>query len=79
MAAMQGPVRFDKIAEKWHALSRRRPAQILDLERNGRWVRYYTKEQLALHLREAERVTALWAALASRRSTFNKRDLPPVV
>ncbi|MFZ1185991.1 MAG: hypothetical protein WAO14_21865 [Pseudolabrys sp.] len=72
MAAI--PVRFDKIAEKWHALSRRRPAQILDLERNGRWVRYYTKEQL-----EAERVTALWAALASRRSTFNKRDLPPVV
>jgi hypothetical protein len=77
MAAVQGPVRFDKIAEKWHGLARRRLAQIRDLERSGRWTRYYTREQLAWYLNEAERVAALWSVLASRRSTLDKRDLPP--
>jgi hypothetical protein len=77
MATMQGTVRFDKIAEKWHGLARRRLAQIRDLERSGRWTKYYTRAQLAWHLHEAERMAALWAALASRRSTFDKRDLPP--
>ena len=77
MATVQGTVRFDKIAEKWHGLARRRLAQIRDLERSGRWTRYYTREQLAWHLHEAERITALWAELASRRSTLDKRDLPP--
>ena len=77
MAIEQGAVRFYRIAEKWHGLARRRLAQIRDLERSGRWTRYYTKEQLAWHLHEAERITALWAALASRRSTFEKRDFPP--
>jgi len=77
MAIVQGAVRFYRIAEKWHGLARRRLAQIRDLERSGRWTRYYTKEQLAWHLHEAERITALWAALASRRSAFEKRDFPP--
>ena len=77
MAIVQGAVRFDKIAEKWHGLARRRLAQIRDLERSGRWTRYYTEEQLAWHLYEAERITALWAALANRRSTLDKRDFPP--
>jgi hypothetical protein len=77
MAIVQDVVRFDKIAEKWHGLARRRLAQIRDLERSGRWTKYYTKEQLAWHLQEAERITAVWAALASRRSTFEKRDFTP--
>ena len=77
MAVVQGTVRFDKIAEKWHALARRRLAHIRDLERNGRWIRYFTKEELAWHLREAERITTLWAALASRRPTFNKSGFAP--
>jgi hypothetical protein len=68
MAAVQGGARFDKIAEKWHALARRRLAYIRELERSGRWKRYCTQEQLASQLREAERTTALWAALAGRRS-----------
>jgi hypothetical protein len=42
---------------------------------DGHW--YYTKEQLAWYLNEAERVAALWSVLASRRSTLDKRDLPP--
>ena len=77
MAAVQGRVRFDKIAEKWHALARRRLAQIRELARSGRWKKYFAREQFEWHRREAEQSAALWAALASRRSAFDKRDLPP--
>jgi len=67
MAAVQGEVRFDKIAEKWHALAQRRLAYIRELERSGRWKRYCTKEQVALRLHEAERLVSLWAKLATVR------------
>lgn len=72
MAAVQGEVRFDKIAEKWHALARRRLASICELQRNGRWKRYYTEEQLESSLQDAERATMLWAKLAFQRVTFSK-------
>ena len=75
MAAVQGEVRFDKIAEKWHALAHRRLAYICELERNGRWKRYYTEDQFTSILREAERATMLWAELAVQRVTLSKRDL----
>jgi hypothetical protein len=77
MAIVQGGVRFDKIAEKWHALARRRLASIRELERNGRWIRYYNSSQLASHLHEAERTVALWARLAAQRVAFAKQELPP--
>ena len=67
MAAMQIPERFDKIAEKWHALAQRRLAYIRELERSGRWKRYYTEELYALCLRDAERVVMLWSRLATAR------------
>jgi uncharacterized repeat protein (TIGR03809 family) len=72
MAAVQGEVRFDKIAEKWLALARRRLAHISELERNGRWNRYYTEEQFASRLHDAEHATILWATLASQRVTLGK-------
>ena len=53
MATVQGGARFDKIAEKWHALAQRRLAYIRELERSGRWKRYCTQEQLASQLHEA--------------------------
>jgi uncharacterized repeat protein (TIGR03809 family) len=67
MAAMQIGVRFDKIAEKWHALAQRRLAYIRDLERSGRWKRYYTEELYASYLRDAERAVMLWSKLAAAR------------
>jgi hypothetical protein len=65
MAAVQDGVRFDKIAAKWHALAQRRLASIRELERSGRWQRYCTKEQFMAHIRDAERLTMLWAKLAT--------------
>jgi mono/diheme cytochrome c family protein len=73
MAAGQGGACFDTIAEKWHALARRRLAYICELEHSGRWKRYCTQEQLAFQLHEAERVTARWAALADRASALAPR------
>jgi hypothetical protein len=64
MASIQREVRFDNIAERWHALALRRLAYIRELERSGRWTRYCTKEQIASRLRDAERAVALWAMLA---------------
>jgi hypothetical protein len=77
MATVQCGVRFDRIAEKWHALARRRLASIRELERNGRWVRYYTSSQLTSHLQEAERAVTLWAKLAAQRVAFAQRGLHP--
>ncbi len=68
MATVRGEVALDRIAEKWHALAQRRLAYIRELERSGRWKRYCTQEQLASQLHEAERVAAIWAALAGRAS-----------
>ena len=68
MAAVQGGVRFDKIAEKWHALAQRRLAYLGELYRSGRWKWYYAEEEFKLLLRDAERATLLWAELAGQRS-----------
>jgi uncharacterized repeat protein (TIGR03809 family) len=77
MAAVQDGVRFDKIAEKWYALAQRRLSHVRELERSGRWKRYYTDEQLAAKLQDAERATALWAKLASYQAARGKQNLRP--
>jgi len=67
MAVVQGGVRFDQIAKKWHALAQRRLAHVRELERSGRWKHFYSEERFGLYLRETERVAALWAKLAATR------------
>jgi hypothetical protein len=67
MAVVQGGVRFDQIAAKWHALAQRRLAHARELERSGRWKHFYSEERFGLYLRETERVAALWAELAATR------------
>jgi len=64
MAAIQDGVSFQPIAVKWHALAQRRLAYMRELDRNGRWKRYYTSEEFVLYLRDAERAVMLWARLA---------------
>ena len=77
MAAVQSGVRFDKIAEKWHALAQRRLAYLGELYRSGRWKWYYAEEEFKLLLRDAERATSLWAELAGQRSANPKSDIQP--
>ena len=77
MAAVQGGVRFDKIAEKWHTLAQRRLAHIRELEHSGRWRRFYTEEQFGSCLREAERAATLWARLANQRIATDSGNMLP--
>ena len=77
MAAVQGGVCFDKIAEKWHALAQRRLAATHELDRSGRWTWYYTEEQFLVRLRDAERAVAIWARLASWRLAIGRGDVRP--
>ena len=79
MAGMQGGARFDKIAEKWHALAQRRLAYFRELERSGRWKRYYSDAQYGQCLRDAERAAMLWRKLASQQPTRASavRDVRP--
>ncbi|HET7191504.1 MAG TPA: TIGR03809 family protein [Pseudolabrys sp.] len=66
MAAVQGGVRLDKIAQKWQALAQRRLAYMRELEQSGRWKRFYTSEKFSARLREAEQTAKLWTDLVSR-------------
>jgi len=79
MAAMQIGVRFDRIAEKWHALAQRRLAYIRELGRSGRWKRYYTQELYALCLRDAERAVMLWSKLVTAQPARDSsaKDIRP--
>jgi hypothetical protein len=77
MAAVQSRVRFDKIAEKWHALAQRRLAYIGELARSGRWKWYYAEEQFKLQRLQAERAAALWAELAGQRPADGKGGIQP--
>jgi len=67
MAVVQGGVRLDQIARKWHALAQRRLAHVRELERSGRWKHFYSEQQFGSYLRETERVAAIWAKLAAGR------------
>ena len=67
MAVVQGGARFDQIAAKWHALAQRRLVYVRELERSGRWKRFYSEDRFGSYLRETERVAALWAKLATSK------------
>jgi hypothetical protein len=71
MAAVQVEARFHKIAEKWHALAQRRLDYVRQLERSGRWRLFYTDEQYAACLRDAERTALLWGNVANQQLRRN--------
>jgi hypothetical protein len=77
MAAVQGEARFDKMAEKWHALAQRRLACARELERSGRWTWYYSEDRFRLYLYDAERAAVQWAKLAGLPATAGKGDVRP--
>jgi hypothetical protein len=67
--AVQGDLRFARIAGKWHALARRRLAYVHELERNGRWKLFYTSETFNACLREAEQTVQIWTGLITRMTS----------
>jgi uncharacterized repeat protein (TIGR03809 family) len=55
----------DEIAKRFQALAERRRAHLQELQRSGRWQRYYTEETLQAHLRSADQTVASWDQLAN--------------
>jgi uncharacterized repeat protein (TIGR03809 family) len=55
-------------ARKWHALAERRRAHLVELQRSGRWQRYYSESVLLSHLREASKDVDNWALVIERWS-----------
>jgi hypothetical protein len=76
MAAVQAETRFRRIAEKWHALAQRRLAYVRELERSGRWKLFYTDEQYAACLRDAERTALVWGNLTNQQLRLNSGLTP---
>jgi hypothetical protein len=61
-ARQNGP--YDSIARKWLALAERRKAHLIELQRNGRWERYYGDGQIAEELDELDVACEQLAKLA---------------
>jgi hypothetical protein len=53
---------FDELARDWRKLAERRRDHLLELQRSGRWKRYFSEEKLAAHLNEANACIRAWSA-----------------
>lgn len=54
---------YEQVARKWCDLAERRRAHYADLDRSGRWKRYYTEEEFLRCMREAMRDADRWAEI----------------
>jgi hypothetical protein len=67
MPQLAGGVRFDLIANKWHALAMRRLLYYSELYRSGRWSHYYaSREQFAARMLDVLKAANTWARLAGK-------------
>lgn len=55
---------YDSVASKWLALAKRRKAHLIEMQRNGRWERYYADGQIAEELVELDAACERLAKLA---------------
>jgi uncharacterized repeat protein (TIGR03809 family) len=78
---MQGGLHVDEISRKWLALAESRLAHFIVLYRSGRWQRYYTEQNFAVHMLDAIRAVKIWERLADRSPApcAGKDDLRPAV
>jgi uncharacterized repeat protein (TIGR03809 family) len=65
---------LDAVSHKWRRLAERRKAHLVELFQSGRWKHYYTEEQLLRYLREADRLTERWTAIAPPAAEAHLRD-----
>jgi uncharacterized repeat protein (TIGR03809 family) len=79
MLAMPGAPRFDEISRKWLALAERRLAYYAELDRSGRWQRYYTRECFTVLMRDVIGAVTTWKRLAAQAPApaAGKNDLRP--
>jgi hypothetical protein len=66
MSAVQGGLRSEEIARKWHDLAQRRLVHVTELYRSGRWKEYYAnQERFERDMRGAIEAVKVWGGFAS--------------
>lgn len=55
--------RPEELARQWQMLAERRRQHLFDMQRSGRWRRYYTEEKLQSEMQAAVRRVEGWNAL----------------
>jgi hypothetical protein len=58
-----GTLRTEEIARKWLTLAERRLAHLDELQRTGRWHRYFSEQSLTAIRTATEQTAREWAAL----------------
>jgi uncharacterized repeat protein (TIGR03809 family) len=62
-----------EIARRWRELAERRRAHFIELDRSGRWRRYYTEPEFLASVRKVAAEIESWDALAgSELPAFGK-------
>jgi uncharacterized repeat protein (TIGR03809 family) len=67
------------LALRWRALADRKINHLADLRKSGRWNCYYSEEQLAAAVKDAERAREQWDNFAQRelaRANLVPKALP---
>ncbi|MCZ7658927.1 MAG: TIGR03809 family protein [Xanthobacteraceae bacterium] len=61
---------------KWHALAERRRDHFVELQRSGRWRKYYKEEAFLGQMQSAMSAPDAWAELAERAGTQEPSGQP---
>jgi hypothetical protein len=57
------PLPYRQALQKWRELADRRRAHFVDLQKSGRWRRYYTEEQFRARMQEVVQAADAWAKI----------------
>jgi hypothetical protein len=65
------------IARQFRALAERRRAHFADLQKNGRWRKYFSEETLISYVDKATQEAATWGALCEASAQVKVPPAPP--
>ena len=63
----QATLKWERVALKWRNLAEKRRDHHFELYRSGRWVHYYSEEELLTEMRKAVALAERWVEIAPSR------------
>lgn len=79
MSGDKGPRSGWETTSRWQQLAERRRLHLLEMQRSGRWQRYYSEDEMAAQMRRVTRAIEGWSALSGepvrRAADDGKRPL----
>ena len=72
------PLKAREMAKRWQVLAEGRLRYLMDLQRSGRWKRYYNEPKFAEQVTEAKRQVRQWAALSGVPSEIDDTPIAPL-